>query len=200
MKAPASFITTFMSVSRFGVLGVVEVEHRAAAEDADRDGDDLPVQRARRDELRALQPRDRVRERDVAAADGRGARAAVGLQHVAVDDDGALAERLHVERAAQRASDEPLYLHAASLLAAAHGLAVGARRRRARQHAVLRGDPALAAAATPRRHAILDGRRAQDLGVAELDEHRAFRVLGESAPEADATQLIVGTAARAHGS
>ena len=52
-----------------------------------------------------------------------------------------------------------------------------ARVRRARQHAVLGGHPALALAAQECRHAFFDAGRAQHARVAELDEHRAFGVL-----------------------
>ena len=47
------------------------------------------------------QPRARQRQRDVCAGDRRAARAAVGLQHVAVEDDRVLAERLGVNARAQ---------------------------------------------------------------------------------------------------
>ena len=51
------------------------------------------------------------------------ARAAVGDQHVAVEVDGALAERLEVDDAAQRAPDQPLDLDRAPVGAAARGVA-----------------------------------------------------------------------------
>ena len=44
------------------------------------------------------------------AGDGRGARAAVGLDHVAVEDHGALAQGLHVHDRAQAAADQALNL------------------------------------------------------------------------------------------
>src|SRR3546814_14226052 len=53
----------------------------------------------------------------------------------------------------------------------------------ARQHAVLRGHPALAAALQPRRHAILDARGAQHVGVAEARQAGALGVLGERSEE-----------------
>ena len=133
-----------------------------------------------------------LRERDVAAGDGGGARAAVGLQHVAVERDGALTERAQVGDRAQRAADEALDLLGAPALLAARRLARRARVGRARQHAVLGGNPALALAAQEGRHAVLDARRAQHLGVTEFNEHRAFGVLGEAAREAHVAQLIRG--------
>ena len=65
---------------------------------------------------------DRVDQRDVAAGDGRGARAAVGLQHVAVDGDRALAERLQIDHGAQRTADQALDLQRAAALLAASPL------------------------------------------------------------------------------
>src|SRR3974390_2128068 len=77
------------------------------------------------------------------AGDRGRARAAVGLQHVAVDRDRALAERLHVDHRAQAAADQPLDLLRAPALPAARGLAGAARMGRTRQHAVLGRNPAL---------------------------------------------------------
>jgi hypothetical protein len=59
--------------------------------------------------------------------------------------------------------------------AASRGLA---RVRRARQHAVLGGHPALALAAQERRHGLLDARRAQHVRVTAPYQHRAFRRAG----------------------
>ena len=55
---------------------------------------------------------------EVAAADARRAGAAVGLEHVAVDDDLALAERDHVARRPQAAPDQALDLDGAPALLA----------------------------------------------------------------------------------
>ena len=55
----------------------------------------------------------------------------------------------------------------------------------------------------PRRnggHGLLDAGGAQHLGVAELDQHRAFGVLGEPAREADRAQLIGRAAAGSRAS
>ena len=110
-----------------------------------------------------------ARERDVAAGDRRGARAAVGLEHVAVDGDRALAEPREVDDAAQRAADQALDLVRPAADAALGRFAVGALGGGARQHRVLGGDPARALAAEMRRDAVGDRRRAQDLGVAHPD-------------------------------
>jgi len=56
---------------------------------------------------------------DVRTGDRSAARAAVCLQDVAVEIDGALAKRLEVDHAAQRPTDQPLDLNGAAALLAA---------------------------------------------------------------------------------
>ena len=105
-NAPSPVITTFMSVSARDVLLVAEVEHRLAVDDADRHRGDRAGQRlARPAAPRSRSHDDGVGQRDVGAGDGRGAGAAVGLQHVAVEHDGVLAQRLVVDR--PRAATRP---------------------------------------------------------------------------------------------
>src|SRR5690606_33744620 len=106
-------------------------------------------------------------ERDIGARDRGRARAAVGLQHVAVERDRALAERLAIDAGAQRAADQALDFHRATTLAATRGLALRALAGRARQHPVLRGDPAFALATQERGHLFLDARGAEHACVAE---------------------------------
>jgi hypothetical protein len=62
-------------------------------------------------------------------------------------------------------------------LTAARRLAVGALGGGSRQHPVLGGDPTPPAIAYPCGDALLDGRGAQHVGVAETGEARSFGVL-----------------------
>ena len=149
------------------VFGVVEIEHRNAAIDADGNRRDRAVHRIALDRVLRLQPVDRIDQRDIRAGDRRGARAAIGLEHVAVERDGAFAERGAIDAGAQAASDQALDFHRAPALSAARGFALRAFARRARQHAVFGGDPAFALAAQERRHFFLDARRAQHARFAE---------------------------------
>ena len=75
-------------------------------------------------------PGGRCDERPASArprpGDGRRAGAAVGLEHVAVDPDGVLAQRVQVVDRAQRAAEEPLDLDGAALLLAGARLALRA--------------------------------------------------------------------------
>src|SRR4029078_9758286 len=76
-------------------------------------------------------------------------------------------------------------------------LALRAGRGRARQHAVLRGDPSLVLAAQERGHAVLDRGGADHARVADLDEDGAFGVqleVGRDAREAQvAGRTVIGS-------
>ena len=92
--------------------------------------------------------------------------------------------------ARKRAADEALdFLGAAGLLAGRR-LAPRALMGGARQHAVFGGDPALAAALQPRRHALFERGGAQHMRVAEADEAGALGMAGEAALEADGAQFV----------
>lgn len=180
-----------------GVFVVVEVEHRRAAEHADRDRRDVIGDRRARDPAGRDEFRHRVVRGDERARDARRARAAVGLDHVAIEVQRAWAERVQIEYRAQRAADQALnFLRSAGLLAARR-FAVAARVRRTRQHPVFGGEPALAALAQEFGHALGDARRADHFRVAELDEHRAFRMLRVVARDAHVAQLVGAAPARA---
>src|SRR2546428_88341 len=70
--------------------------------------------------------------------------------------------------------------------------ALGGRARvgRARQHRVLRRDPALALPLHEGRHLVLERRRADHLGRAELDQHRALGVEQEVPGDGDGAELV----------
>src|SRR5256712_22653 len=168
------------------VLGVAEVEHRLPLDDADADRGDAVTDRGR-----WLEPgdfRDRVGHRDEAARNGGGPRAAVRLDHVAVHPHRALAELGAGDDGAQGPADEPLDLLRSAARPAV--LAGRARGGRARQHGVLRGDPALALALQEGRHLVIERRRADHLGRPELDQHRALGVDQEVPRHGDGAQLV----------
>src|SRR5438445_585050 len=85
------------------VLRVVAVEQRRAVDDADGDGRDRGGEG-----LHEAEAVERAPGGDVGAADRRAARPTVGLQHVAVEVDGALAEGLEVDDSPERTSDQAL--------------------------------------------------------------------------------------------
>jgi hypothetical protein len=172
-------------------MSVSQDEQRRALHDAHADrGHGVPDRACREPALRD-QPGHGVGRGHVGAGDRRGAGATIGLQHVAVDQDAALAQGGQVEHAAQAAADQALDLLRAPALLATGGLAVAPGVGGARQHAVLGRHPALAAATLVRRHLLFHRGRAQHLGVAEAHQHRALGMAGEATLERDRAQGIV---------
>mmetsp|Transcript_5444 Transcript_5444/g.20871 ORF Transcript_5444/g.20871 Transcript_5444/m.20871 type:complete len:301 (-) Transcript_5444:5105-6007(-) len=172
------------------VLGVFQVQQRHAGDDADRNRCDRILDRRLRNPALGQQPVDRILGRDEGAGDCRRAGAAVGLQHVAVQRDGALAEQGEVEHRAQRTADQALDLLRAAALLALGRFTVTAGVGGPRQHAVLGRHPALARAALVRRHALLDRGGAKHPCRAELDQHRALGMHGEATGDAHRSQLV----------
>ena len=89
-----------------------------------------------------------------------------------------------VDAGAQRAAHQALDLQRSPALLAARGFAVVAGVGRAREHPVLRGDPAFALAAQEGRDLVVDAGGAQHAGLAEADQDRTFRVAREAAFDA----------------
>ena len=139
------------------VLLVVEVEERLAVDDPDGDGAD-EVGRLGEPGLAGGE-----RQRDPGARDRRGARAAVGLEHVAVDPDRALAERrpgrttARSERPSSRwiSTVRPFCLPALASRCVRWPVEAGS----IPYSAVSQPRPA---AREPARHAVLDAGRAED--------------------------------------
>ena len=115
-----------------------------------------------------------------------GAGAAVGLQHVAVDGDGALAEHLQVEDAR---SERPIRRWISCVRPvllcrpAASRLAAGVVARGSMPYSAVTQPSPLPFLCSGTRFSTEGG--AQHAGVAELDEHRAFGVPGVAAGDAD---------------
>ena len=91
-----------------GVFGVVEVEHRAAVAYAAGYRRDVIADRLAADNVARLHPGETVMQCDPGAGDRCRARAAVGLNDVAVDGDLALSERFEIDHRAQAAPDQAL--------------------------------------------------------------------------------------------
>ena len=122
----------------------------------------------------------REHHRDEAAGDRRGARAAVRLDHVAVDPDRPLAQLRQSGHRSQRSSDQALDFLRASADLAGGGLALRARRGRAWQHPVLGRHPTFARVPKKGRHTLLDARRTHDPRSPNLDEDRALGMQQET--------------------
>src|SRR5690606_3699444 len=130
----------------------------------------------------------------------RRARAAIGLDDVAVHRDLHFAQRLKIDHGAQRAADKALDLERAPALLARGGLAAHAVAGRTRQHAVFGRHPALAGIAQPWRNALWEGCRSQHMRTAELEEERTLRMRGNAAFEGDRPHLVGLAFGWPHGS
>src|ERR687897_515189 len=117
-------------------------------------------------------------------------RAASGLQHVAVEPERPLAERLEIRDRAHRAPDQPLDLDSPALLAAGARLASRPLSRRGRQETVLGGHPTPPGALQPARHALLDRRGAENPSSADRDQRRALRLLEVVDVQLERPQLV----------
>ncbi len=109
-------------------------------------------------------------KRNEPSGDGRRARAPVGLQHIAIDDDLAFRQRGKVGDRAQRAAHETLNLEGAARLFALRSLPPHALMRGAREHAILGRHPAFAAALEECRHLFLQAGSDKNMRIAEFDE------------------------------
>ena len=171
-----------------------------AVDDADRDRGDRVVERVARETSRAcMQPGEGVVERDVGAADRGGAGAAVGLEHVAVDGDLALAERDQVADRPQRPADEPLDLLGPAGLLAPGRLPCDPLGGGAGQHRVLGGDPALAGAPHPRRDVAPRPTRCRAPWSGPSRRAPTRRELGVVPDEVDRSQLVGSRPSAASG-
>ena len=129
---------------------------------------------------------------DKRTGDRGGAGAAVGLDHIAIQRNRALTEQLQIEYRAHGAANQALDFLGAPALLAFGGFAVAAGVSGARQHAVFRSHPTLAATALVRRHALFHRGGAQDFGAAKSDQHRAFGMRGVGAGDGDRAQCVRG--------
>ena len=118
---------------RARVFLVDQVQHRNAADDADARGRHVVLHGNALDLAALAYPLQRQHERNEAAGDRGGARAAVCLDDIAVDPDGPLAQLIEPGHGSERAADEALDFLRAPADLAGRRLARGARVRRARE-------------------------------------------------------------------
>src|ERR1019366_1953903 len=146
---------------------------------------------------RHLQGMQRIDDRDERPVDAGGARAAIGFEHVAIDQEGSLAELVEIEDRPQATANQPLNLDRAAidLAGLVTGIAgVGA----AGQHAVLGTHPALPLADQKRRHRRLDTARTQDGRPPHAHQNAPRRLPSVTTLESQGTQFIRLSAVGTH--
>ena len=83
------------------------------------------------------QPLQSQAERDECCSNGCGSRASIGLNHIAIDPNGTLAQPLQIGDSAQRAPDKALNLLGSATLLSFGRFPSGSRQSRARKHSIL---------------------------------------------------------------
>ena len=137
------------------VLRVVQVQDRHPRVDPHRDRRDLGLDGVLGQPPAGLEARDGVVQGHPGPGDGGGAGAPVRLEHVAVQGQGALAERIQIHRRPQGAANQPLDLQGTAALLAPRRLPGRALPGGTGQHAVLGRDPTLALALEEGWHLVL---------------------------------------------
>src|SRR5918993_1314258 len=181
------------------VFLVGQVQHRHAADDADARGRHVVLHRNALDLATLAHALQRQYERNEASRDGGSPRPAVGLDDIAVDPDGPLAQLIEPGHRSERPADEALDLLRAPADLASRRLARGARVRRAREHAVFGRNPALAAVAPEGGHATFDARGADHVGATRGDEHRTFGVREVVRRDHNRSELVGQSGVSSHG-
>ena len=166
------------------VLGVVEVAQDFAVDDSQGHARDLVQERPTAQHPARVHFDQGIVQSDPRPADGGRARAAIGLQHVAVEPDRAFGHTTQVDHAPQRAADQALDFDRAPIdppgsIAGLTSVGGG------RKHRVLGRHPTLALADQPARDGVRDRGRAEHDGVAEAREHRPGGLLGVAALKRD---------------
>ena len=176
---------------RRGVFRVAKIQQGLLLDDADADGGDGAAQRVCGQLAFGHQLADRQGERHVAAGNGRGAGAAVGLQDIAVHPDGAGAQFLQVDGGAHGPADEALDFLGAPVNLALGDVALFALQGGVGEHRVFGRDPAPGDALLlhPARHGFLDRHAADHARVAPFDQRRAGGVRRDVVLETHGAQL-----------
>src|SRR5471030_825852 len=173
------------------IFQVVEVKHRLALVHANRNSRDHLLERVAAFQAATLLDHFQgINQGNHGAGDGCGAGAAIGLDNIAIDVQGDIAQFRHVQRCAQGTTNQTLDLQSTAALLATARFTLVTLAGGARQHAVFGGQPALALPLEETRHAIFDADRADDLGITELDQYRSLGVFGVVAGNADRAELI----------
>src|SRR5215472_11987769 len=131
-------------------------------------------------------------QRHESSRNGSRAGAAIGLNDVAIESNGSLAQLLEIDHSTQRASDQALDLVRASALPSPRSFARSTGQRRSRQHAVFGGDPAFTRALQERGHGFIDGSRANHPRVSNLNQGGALSGRDEIGRDVHGPHLLGG--------
>ncbi len=131
-------------------------------------------------------------ESQARAGNGSGARAAIGLEDVAIDPNGALADFLQIDRGAEGTADQALNLAAAAVEFSLRDVTRLSRSGGIREHGIFGCEPTAGDAllSHPARDALFDHRATDDARLTHRDEDGAAGVRGDAEFERDRADLI----------
>src|SRR5690606_32741373 len=135
---------------------------------------------------------------DEGTGDRGGAGAAIGFEHVAIEDDLVFPQRGHIDDGPERAPDQALDFLGATRLLAGGRLAAGAAAGGARQHAIFGCNPAQALPTPPGEQGGCDGRGHQHTRAPECNKARAFGLRSDAPLEGHIAHLIERPSAWPH--
>ena len=154
---------------------------------ARRPSGDVIAQHLGLDHVTGLHPAQTVGKRDPRAGDRSRPGATIGLDHVAIKRDLALAECRQIDDRTQAPPDQALNLDGTAALFAGARLASRSFRSSARQHPILGRDPPAPLALEPGRQSLFEACGHQDVGIAEFHKAGAFGVFDHAAFERNGT-------------
>jgi hypothetical protein len=177
------------------VFDVIEIEDGQACDNTNADGGKGCLDRGVRgvlEEPALAQFPNGEFQRDVGACDGRGARATIGGEDIAIDTECARPERFEIHGSANAAPDQALDFRATAIDAALGDVARFTVQRRVGQHRVFRRNPAAGDLLLlhPARDIFLHGDGADDLRTPATGENGPGRVGRNAGLESDGTKLI----------
>jgi hypothetical protein len=123
------------------IFGVIQIENDLIFEEADTDGGNGGAEGISGHAPSDLQAFDSSAQSEAGSGDGRGAGAAVGREHIAINPEATGSESGEIDHGAKATTEETLNLGGTSVDFATRGVASFATGGRSREHGVFRGEP-----------------------------------------------------------
>ena len=180
------------------VLNVFQIANCFAVNNTDRNRGYHPFHRVGFQLAARNQLIQRICQCNACPGNRSGARAAISLEHVAVQRNGELTQRFQIYCRTKSTGDQTLDFHCASTLLTFRCFTSVTGVGRTWQHAVFCGDPALALTFQEARHAFFNRGGTQYFGIAKFDQHRAFCMFCIVTSQGNGTHLIIATACWTH--
>lgn len=180
------------------ILIVIQVQHWGALINPYRNGRYLADYGGFTEDIFIQQCLNGVIHGDESARYRSRAGAAIRLDDIAIQRQGALAQFFHIDAGAQRAAYQALNFHRAAALFSAACFAPHTAGRGAWQHAVFSGYPATAFTAQKAGNPLFHAGVAQYFGITAFDQHRTFGMFGVMPGNLYLSELVSLSATGSH--